>query len=164
MKNIIISLLFAWAAQWAVAQEADTAWRCIDNTFLYERYAPRQDLLVAQLVHYPIGEGMYVNLVMLQAPDSTSFMQLLEEFGLAVRKSRGFPFSKHASISVAADRYDPAQPAPRTPEGKVDLAKSCMVFVYPGYLTLWIAHPKDEAEWKQMGNKNINHITDGKQF
>lgn len=132
MKKIITLLLLAWAAQWAVAQEADTAWRGIDNTFLYERYAPRQDLMVAQMVHYPIGDGMFVNLVMLQAQDSASFVRLLDEFELMTNPE---------DLPLRLEKYS---------EGKVDFSKSCMVIAYHDDQTLWIANYKNEAECSRL--------------
>ena len=151
MKKIITLLLLAWAAQWAVAQEADTAWRGIDNTFLYERYATRQDLMVAQMVHYPIGDGMFVNLVMLQAQDSATFVRLLDEFELMMNpKDLPLRLEKYFATFMARDIYNPTKPAPTTPEGKVDFSKSCMVIAYYDDQTLWIANYKNEAECSQL--------------
>jgi len=164
MKKMMILLLLALAVQWAVAQQADTAWRGIDNTFLYERYAPRQDLVVAQIVHYPIGDSMFVNMVMLQALDSESFLRLLKEFGLAHPEVHLRFNDKHANISHFADMYDPTKKAPLLPKGIVDYSKACSVFVYPGYLTLWIAHFRTEAESHRLTHLSTKHIHDGTQF
>lgn len=164
MKKSIILLFMVLAAQWLSAQQADTAWRGIDNTFLYERFAPRQDLVVAQIVHYPIGDSMYVNMVMLQAADSATFLQLLKEFGIVHSKVPMRFNDKYGSISFLADMYDPTKKAPSLPSGTVDYSKACSVFAYPGYLTLWIAHFRTEAEFHRLTRLSIDHIHDGTQF
>ena len=67
---------------------------------LYQRYAARQDLKVAQLGGFKLCDSVRVDVVMLQAEDEQAWQSLTEEFD--IRGSEG-------TVSWLGDPDDPSQ-------------------------------------------------------
>ena len=67
---------------------------------LYQRYAARQDLKVAQLDGFKLCDSVRVDVVMLQADDEQAWQRLIEEFDI-----RG----NDGTVSWLGDPDDPSQ-------------------------------------------------------
>ena len=144
------------------------AWHGVDNTAIYEHYAAIRGLEVAQLVHYPIGDSMFVNGVMIHADDSAQWDSLLACFNNMkehmedVQKTIGPPVENEISL-YAGNRQHPEQKVPMK-DGKVDLDNACDVFFHPFGQTLWIFHYANEAEHHQLIILHVDNLTEGKTF
>lgn len=170
-KKIIFSavLVLALAAVLQLALLRRNAWHGVDNTAIYEHYAAIRGLEVAQLIHYPIGDSMFVNGVMIHADDSAQWDSLLSCFGNTkesmdeFQKHTGKPFAENDITLYAADRQHPEQKAPMK-DGHVDFDSACIVFFHPFGQTLWIFHYANEAEKSQLFSLYLDKITTGEIF
>lgn len=151
MKRILFLLIFAaLAAPWALAQEPDTAWRGVDNTFLYERYAQRPGLNVAQLLHYPIGKGVFVNGLMIHPDDSVSWHSLCSEFHSREMWAEMVADSRKQSsvgMSIAlGERNEPTRLVDSA-AGSLEWYKTCAVIIDHPSRTIWIFHYSTQHEF-----------------
>lgn len=166
-KKIIFSavLLLALAAVLLLALSRRNAWHGVDNTAIYEHYAAIPGLEVAQLIHYPIGDSMFVNGVMIHADDSAQWDSLLTCFNntkehMEEGKKTIGPYAENKITLYAGDRQHPEQKAPMK-EGKVDFDNACDVFLHHFGQTLWIFHYANEAEHDQLIILYLDKITTG---
>lgn len=144
--TVILWLLFG---NTLCGQTEDPLRTGFDNNFLYERYASREDLTVAQLRHYPVDTTLFVNVVMLKANDDEAWVSLQTEFQV-------FPFTTEvtneiaegAKVSHAAyrDAFDPTKSAPMLNEKEVDILHSCMLIASYNTNTIWIFHYQTQDE------------------
>lgn len=107
------------------------------QTDIYRRYADRDDLeRVACLTNYRLDDGTRVDITLLRAHDSAGMQALMRELKLpqVVENRSG------SVILTLRDNTNPAVPAPRQSNGKVNLRHSCLVGFSLSENTIFIYH------------------------
>lgn len=125
MKHLVLVLLFLTG--FAVQAQTD----------IYRRYADRGDLeRVACLTNRRLDDGTRVDITLLRARDSACMQALMRELNMphVVEHRAG------SVILTLRSNTDPAVPAPRHGDGKVNLRRSCLVGLSIAENTIFIYH------------------------
>lgn len=93
MKHTLLTLMFILLASSPLCAQRE----------VYERYAPREDLLVAYAHGYRLDSTTRVDAILLQAKDSAAWEWMQEEFHIARR-------GKSNLVGLFADHDDPTRP------------------------------------------------------
>ena len=107
------------------------------QTDIYQRYADRDDLeRVACLTNHRLDDGTRVDVTLLRARDSIGMQALMRELNLPQVKEH----RTGSVILTLRDNTNPADPAPRQSNGKVNLRRSCLVGLSLSENTIFIYH------------------------
>ena len=125
MKHIVLVLTLL---PWLVVQA---------QTDIYQRYADRGDLeRVACLTNHRLDDGTRVDITLLRAHDSVGMQTLMCELNMQQAKE----YHTGSVILALRDNANPAVPAPRRGDGKVNLRRSCLVGFSHSENTIFIYH------------------------
>lgn len=107
------------------------------QTYIYRQYADHDDLKrVACLTNHRLDDGTRVDITLLRARDSVGMQVLMRELNMPqVKERRTGPV-----ILTLRDNNNPAAPAPRQSNGKVNLRRSCLVGFSHSENTIFIYH------------------------
>lgn len=107
------------------------------QTDIYQRYADRDDLeRVACLTNRRLDDGTRVDITLLRARDSVAMRAVMDELKLPQVKER-----RVGSVVLSLrDNTNPANPAPRRRDGKVNLRRSCLVGYSLSENTVFVYH------------------------
>ena len=151
MKRFIGIVLLMVLSGVAIGQTVNGDSPLNDNDFVYDRYAVRSDLTVAQLVGYPIDSNRVVNVIMLQANNDSAWSALQEEF-IAFNWPTDRTKVKHKNKRCVVTDFsfmnhdNPTQKAPITSDGEVDILGSCLMVVAYDQYSIWLFYYNTEAE------------------
>lgn len=125
MKHIVLVLTLL---PWLVVQA---------QTDIYQRYADRGDLeRVACLTNHRLDDGTRVDITLLRAHDSVGMQALMRELNMQQVKE----YRTGSVVLALRDNANPAAPAPRCGDGKVNLRRSCLVGFSLSENTIFIYH------------------------
>ena len=125
MKHIVLVLiLLPWLAIQA-------------QTDIYRQYADRGDLeRVACITNHRLDDGTRVDITLIRARDSVGMQALMQELNMQQAKE----YRTGSVILTLRDNANPAAPAPRRSDGKVNLRRSCLVGLSFSENTIFIYH------------------------
>lgn len=144
-KTALILLLLIYSYGNLSWGQSDSAVFAIphSNDFLYEHYAVRQDLTVAQIVGYKVDSNVVVDVVMLMADDSVAWENLLEEF--SIQKFSLIPNSENIKTRKATfDKRAFCDPRRHVIDTLNE--KDCIMIVSFDTKTLWFYYYKTVEE------------------
>lgn len=140
MKRILLLGIALLMGGWVMAHSADSTWRGVDNTMIYEHFASRTDLRVSQIIHFPLDSGIFVNMVSIQAPDSTTFESLTDEFFMAK-----FP-EETLTFMQKSDFYGLTLTTPIGDDMEMDSKRTCGIVGLRDKLTILICSIANDGE------------------
>ena len=130
MKNIFSILILLMFNSIAIAQLGVEGIALNNNDFIYEQYAPRTDLTVAQIIDYPIDSNMFVNIIMLQADNDQAWLELKKEYKNILINPPEHETNSWCIDFRFMDHDHPTEIAPTYENGQVKILESCFVIAY----------------------------------
>lgn len=147
-RRNIITLLFSLLLGSSLWGQNDSIF-ALEESYLavYDAYASRPGVTVAQLIHFPIDSNVFTNALMIQACNDSINDILIDEMDSSARSliRNGKPCSIFSCESLRSDIRQ--LPPLDSLTGRVDHNKSCSVVYIKRDRTFWVFFTKTTEEY-----------------
>ena len=144
MKRLLLLILLTLSALLATAQRD-----------IYQRYASRQDCLVAYQQRHAIDSAHHAAVLLLRAQTDQAWQWMQQEF--KVSPSTSDPNLVHIRISGTRDRLDPRKAAPMKGD-HIDCERCCFFVLDINDRTLCIYFPERKEDFDAILMKTISSV------